>query len=377
MKNARILALPACIIFCFVAFTVNLKASSPQERTRQNSQKAHYKCLKMPGVVILDEAGLPMEDSSPSCSRTFLDTPGDRALNENHLSQRFSLFENQNTDVFRTSHPVSFSLDGVGEGSFVGRAKSIFGHKYLRPEIGGMSNSFSIGGGLAFSSEDALSQNLQIFGGAHYTTKKYRDVSFGFMMDPTGSRYERFKLALVGRFLGQPREVFWGYGSELPEPTRSTYDLHETGLQFSAHFQRFNGMRYGFGMDYQRYSVYAGESPKYPTTQELMGTDSLPGLSTKAQILSPFASMEWEDRDNADNPRAGKYLYMRFSANRSVDGSGFSFFNTLVDARGYVPLGSPRRVLALRGYGNLNLSGGEGEIPFYRRATLGGGTLLR
>jgi outer membrane protein assembly factor BamA len=55
----------------------------------------------------------------------------------------------------------------------------------------------------------------------------------------------------------------------------------------------------------------------------------------------------------------------------------FKFTRFAVDARGYLPLGSPQRVLALRAYTSLDDPAEGDRVPFYMQETLGTSHLLR
>jgi outer membrane protein assembly factor BamA len=62
---------------------------------------------------------------------------------------------------------------------------------------------------------------------------------------------------------------------------------------------------------------------------------------------------------------------------RDREGGAFSFSRYAVDARTFTTLGSPQRVLALRGYASYDDPDPGAEVPFYLQETLGGSHDLR
>jgi len=55
----------------------------------------------------------------------------------------------------------------------------------------------------------------------------------------------------------------------------------------------------------------------------------------------------------------------------------YSFNRFAIDARGYLPLGTRQRVLALRAYGNFDEPDSGHRVPFYLQQSLGGPQTLR
>jgi outer membrane protein assembly factor BamA len=93
--------------------------------------------------------------------------------------------------------------------------------------------------------------------------------------------------------------------------------------------------------------------------------------------LATSVFAELDERDEPGNPHAGAYVRAEATSNDSVGRGDFGFMNYLLDARGYIPLGTKRRVLALRLLGNFNDRKGGSEIPFFRLARVGDSHTLR
>jgi hypothetical protein len=99
-------------------------------------------------------------------------------------------------------------------------------------------------------------------------------------------------------------------------------------------------------------------------------------LGTNAKILSYGGFAEYDLRNNARGLTRGAYFYGRVgSAQGLKDEPAFSDYGwreAELDARGYVPLGSDKTSLAVRGYASLKDPRGGSEIPFYDLSFLGG-----
>lgn len=86
--------------------------------------------------------------------------------------------------------------------------------------------------------------------------------------------------------------------------------------------------------------------------------------------LEPFIQLDL--RDSLVDPRAGFWTEVRLEQGIEQLASEFSYFKVVPDARGYVPLGTKRLILALRAQlGYLRPSGGQ-DSPVTRRLSLGG-----
>ena len=82
--------------------------------------------------------------------------------------------------------------------------------------------------------------------------------------------------------------------------------------------------------------------------EERFGAARLPGLREGAALLGAGLFAEYEGRDEPANPHRGLYARFAATSNDSVGRGDFGFVNYSLDAHGYLPLGTKRRLLALR-----------------------------
>src|SRR5262249_22810379 len=106
-----------------------------------------------------------------------------------------------------------------------------------------------------------------------------------------------------------------------------------------------------------------------------------PGLNTNTKIFSYGAYGKYDRRNNEHGLTKGVYLYGRVGSADGLDDdkafSDFGWVEVELDARGYIPLGSDKTSLALRGYAELKDPKGGSQIPFYDQSWLGGRSYVR
>jgi hypothetical protein len=256
------------------------------------------------------------------------------------------------------------------------RLQIILSNPYIHPVIGSLGDGSSFGVGVALSTEQAISPNLRIFGSTHATLKKYTDTGAGISFDPTGQALKRFELTLKARHRLRPEEDFWGVGPD-PQRTRTTYDMQERSLALEAVLRPARHLRLGAGTEYMSTSIFAGKDGRFPTTQQVFPAVQLPGLALGAALLGTGVFAEFDTRNGSTNPSRAIFLRASAVSNDSVGREAFGFWNYHFDARFYVPLGSVRRVLALRTLLDFNDPKSGGEISFFRLARLGDSRTLR
>lgn len=88
------------------------------------------------------------------------------------------------------------------------------------------------------------------------------------------------------------------------------------------------------------------------------------------------AAVAFDSRDYPRNPHRGSFVELSLSRYSARDGVPGGFDRVGFDARHFQPLGSERRVLALRASATLD-GGRDSDVPFYLMDSLGGGERLR
>ncbi len=235
-------------------------------------------------------------------------------------------------------------------------------------------------------------------GAAFYSWRRYQhyDVQFGLiphkgneipqrswrgdeLYEIGGVRpgFPRFPLYATFRYRDLPQEDFYGLGDAASLEDRTTYRQEETraylrtGLQFGRNFVWI------VEGGYQWNTLGPGTDSSFPTTQSEFDDWDAPGISDPPDYLRLSTQLFFDFRDEPGNPHQGWMLAVlgeRF-LDRSED--SFSFDRIGLDARAFLPLGSPQRILALRA-ALLGDRTAEGQrVPFFMQESLGGSHTLR
>lgn len=253
--------------------------------------------------------------------------------------------------------------------------KLYLANPYVHARFGGIGDGSGFGLGVEFTNNASKPSNVRLSSVLHATFRKYVLATAGISVDPTGGKRERFQLDFTGRYTLRPRDNFYGLGINSLRSNRSNYDLQERGFNVAAGWKVAKPLRVGAGLDFSAARVFDGQDNRFAKTPKLFPT--LPGLTRGASLLSPQAFAELDLRNNPGNATKGVYANFTASSNDSVGKDDFGFVNLKLDARGYLPLGTPRRVLAARLLGNFNEAKGGSAIPFFRLAHIGDTQTLR
>jgi hypothetical protein len=249
---------------------------------------------------------------------------------------------------------------------------------FIHPTIGGLGEGSGFGAGVYVSTADNLSPNYKLFASGHATLSKYAELRGGIEIAPKKWANGKLQFNLSGRYLLRPAEDYFGSGPNSFRSDRVSYFRREQGARFEASWQALPRLKVGGFSDFSYNSITDGTDTGVARITEKFSSEDTPGLTRKVSLIDNGVFAEYEGRDEPNNPHAGTFARVTVS---STDGLGkesnFGSINYDIDARGYLPLGSKRRVLAVRFLGNFKDLKGEGAVPFFRLARLGDSETLR
>jgi Omp85 superfamily domain len=185
-------------------------------------------------------------------------------------------------------------------------------------------------------------------------------------------------------YLRRTKDNFFGIGSLIPNNSQTNYDLEQRSYNASLYHDFTERLQVGGYFSESNSATYRGQKHRDIPIDSLFSGDRdtvppvrwAPGLLTNARILSFGGFAQFDLRDNSRGLTKGAYFYGRIgSAQGLKDKTAFSDYGWLeaeLDARGYIPLGSDKTSLALRGYASLKDARGGSQIPFYDESFLGG-----
>jgi hypothetical protein len=277
-----------------------------------------------------------------------------------------------------TSRARVFSRNGPARESWL---TLDLGTKYARAVVGGFDQGAIIGLGVQFTTADLL-----------------RFVEFRAMALTSPNLYRRFEgEAYIPRvfdknthadiwfdYLRRTKDDFFGIGPRIPKTEHTNFDLERRSynallyhdftphIQAGGYFSESNSATY----QGQRHSdipidrLFSGDQGTVPASAWA------PGLLTNSKILSYGGFAQYDLRNNSRGLTKGAYFYGRLGSAQGLrDKTAFSDYGWLeaeLDARGYIPLGSDKTSLALRGYASLKDPRGNSQIPFFDLSFLGG-----
>lgn len=255
------------------------------------------------------------------------------------------------------------------------------GTKYARAVFGGFEQGASIGLGVQLTTADSI-----------------RFVEFRVTALTTPTLYRRFEgEAYFPRvfsknthadvwfaYLRRTKDNFFGIGSLIPKTSQTNFDLEQRSYNASLYHDFAEHLQIGGYFSLSNSGTYRGQKDTDIPIDTLFSGDPstvpvarwAPGLLTNTKILSYGGFAEYDLRNDSSGLTRGAYFYGRIGSSQGLkDKPAFSDYGWLeaeLDARGYIPLGSDRTSLAIRGYASLKDPRGGSQIPFYDQSFLGG-----
>ena len=266
-------------------------------------------------------------------------------------------------------------IQGIAQGS-----RNALGVRFWQPDIDGSRISASGSAFVTVNKYQYYDLNVGRIahgpeGGFPERTVKSDDVfELGHVYVRRGS--ERFTLSGFVRYEDYTQLSYYGLGDDSSPDDRTDYRTRDATVGASV------GWRFGpLGLigrgGFLQTKLLPGTSEDVPPTQDVFDDETAPGLSVAPDYWWASAQAVWDRRDVPFNPKRGAFLGVQLARYDDRNGDAFAFSRFGLDARGYVSLGSPQRVLALRAlYGNQNADAGA-QVPFYLQEFLGGSHTLR
>ncbi len=187
---------------------------------------------------------------------------------------------------------------------------------------------------------------------------------------------DKFTVAGFVRYEDYTQLNYYGLGNDSRPENQTNYRTRNATAGFTAGW-RFRSLGLTARGGVLETQLLPGTSDEVPSTEQVFDERTAPGLTKPPDYWWYSAQAAWDRRDVPFNPKNG--FFLAFQASRYDDRNRdlFGFTRLGADARGYVSLGSPQRVLALRVlWGNENADSGA-QVPFYLQEFLGGSHTLR
>jgi len=174
-----------------------------------------------------------------------------------------------------------------------------------------------------------------------------------------------------------PEEDFFGIGPDSKPEDRSNYLLETGALSGAVGYRANPWVVFGAGAGLVHPSLRSGKDDNVPPTQDVFAPGSVPGLEAAPDYYRYVVSALVDYRDVPGNAHNGGFYGFQVLRVDEKAGTEFEFTRYTFDARQYISLGSPQRVLALWFLTSLDDADAGAQVPFYLMRALGGGHTLR
>jgi len=172
-----------------------------------------------------------------------------------------------------------------------------------------------------------------------------------------------------------PKEEFFGVGPASSNADRSRYAIERGGVDLVAGYQPVRWLAVSGRAGLVRVDTGPGDGDRFPDTGVRFAPDTAPGIGEQTDFfrVSSGVYAAWAGDPNVPALEFG----VEASRYEDRDGGRYSFNRVSVDARGFLPLGSRQRTIAVRVFASRDDTDPGAQVPFYLMETIGGSETLR
>jgi hypothetical protein len=255
------------------------------------------------------------------------------------------------------------------------------GGKYVKAVIGGFQQGAILGMGLQFTTADLL-HVVEFRATALTSPLLYRRFEGEAYVPKIFDKNTHADIWFD--YLRRTKDDFFGIGPRFPKTEHTNFDIEQRSYNASLYHDFTPHGQLGGYFSLANSGSFRGQRTREIPIDFLFSGDPntvpptawAPGLMTNTKILSYGAFGQYDLRNDSGGLTKGAYFYGRIGNSQGLkDKTAFADYGWLegeLDARGYVPLGSNKTSLALRGYADLKRPRGDSQIPFYDLSFLGG-----
>lgn len=188
--------------------------------------------------------------------------------------------------------------------------------------------------------------------------------------------FSRFKLYGAARFRDRTDDSFFGSGPDSKKSDRLRYRIKDALGEMATGYQITDNLGFTVKAGYIEHSLACGRSN--PTFCDSLPQPFPPGTLNPPNYFRLQASFLIDFRDEVGVPHRGFMWAFGWTKWNNVNaGNGFNFNQLSTDVRGYLPLGTKRHVIALRGLFVNEDPAPANRVPFFLQPSLGGSNSLR
>ncbi len=177
----------------------------------------------------------------------------------------------------------------------------------------------------------------------------------------------------IVEYENRPQEHFYGLGPHSSRGDGSVFNMEQTTLKSAVGYDWTPSIKTEGFFSYRNINISGGKDGGRGQIREhpSFSAERIPGIGGDS-ILTMGFDLAHDTRNSQDNTIRGGLRRFSLSFNEGLDSSDARYFKYVTEFRQYIRLGSDRRVLAIRFYGEHNDKLDEREVPFHQMAKLGG-----
>jgi len=169
----------------------------------------------------------------------------------------------------------------------------------------------------------------------------------------------------------EEKEPFYGLGPDTSLGDSTSYRMETTRVGMAGGYEFSPTIDLTSGFDYRNVNIFNRAHDGKGDINTIFAGKNIPGVNGD-NLLDYSLTLGRDTRDSKDDATQGSYQKLLFQYTEGVRSSPASYFKYQVDMAKYFRLASPRRVLVTRLFAEHNDEIGNGAIPFYDMAKLGG-----
>ena len=267
------------------------------------------------------------------------------------------------------------------------------------PRVAGISSASWIAPIVRFWQPDIGGTRLSVHASAAYSLRGYELYDFqagrmphaGRALPPRSTRgddvYElggvakstldRLILYSSLRYRHNPRDGFYRLGADSRLEDRTSFLLQDATYELVGGWQFGRRLVATGRFGYRQAFVGEGDQPDVPTIGAVFDDTQAPGLARQPDFWKASGLVLYDGRDRPFNPHRGGMVGLELTRYDDRGSEEFAFTRMALDARGYLTLGSPQRVLAVRGLFVRDEADQGSRVPFYMMDELSDSHRLR
>ena len=177
--------------------------------------------------------------------------------------------------------------------------------------------------------------------------------------------------SLSSQYENRRNETFYGIGPRTSFGDSTSYIKETTSIGTTVGYKASPVLDFAAKIAYNHVNIKNRAHDGKGDINTIFANKNIPGKNGDDLLKFSFGITR-DTRDSKEDATKGSYQKFLLGYTEGVDSSKARYFTYQIDAAKYLKLGSPRRVLAGRFFGEFNQAIDGGDVPFYEMTKLGG-----